>query len=123
MFVKSIVVHIPFLNKVALKIIVYVLTSLKVPSIRQKFRKHKPRGYWRDITHKRKFFVDIAAEKGFDPYVVENWVKVTNAELLEKKVSDKVIPNAGSDIVFRVAVYCGPLMDPCTGHCRRRFLN
>jgi len=57
-------------------------------------RDGKPKGYWKIRENRTKFFLDFAAEKGFDPYVPENWRNVTYTELREKKVSKEIIIEA-----------------------------
>jgi len=47
--------------------------------------KAKPAGYWSSELNQRKFFCDLAADLGFDPFATENWTKVT-----PKQVKDKV---------------------------------
>ncbi len=33
--------------------------------------------YWRSIENQRKFFIEFASQKGFDPLILENWDKMT----------------------------------------------
>ena len=47
--------------------------------------KAKPAGYWSSELNQPKFFCDLAADLGFDPFAAENWTKVT-----PKQVKDKV---------------------------------
>jgi len=46
----------------------------------------KPKGYWLRIENRRKFFCEFAAERGFDPLVVENWQNTMKKELDAKQV-------------------------------------
>ncbi len=44
--------------------------------------------YWRSTENQRKFFIEFAAKKGFDPLVPENWDKITtraSRKLVRKK--------------------------------------
>jgi len=49
-------------------------------------KRHKAKGYWRDPENKRKFFLEIAAEKGLDPYDPKTWQNITYANLRERNV-------------------------------------
>jgi len=44
------------------------------------------KGYWQNVENRRKFFIEFAKEKGFDPYDASNWLKVTTTQLKEKQV-------------------------------------
>ncbi len=48
--------------------------------------------YWRDAHNRRKFFVDFATQKGFDPLVSTNWENIQYKEIL-KKVKGKKNPS------------------------------
>ena len=48
-----------------------------------------PKGFWQDIENRRRFFLELAAEQGFDPYVAANWDQVTTAQIVAKKVKTK----------------------------------
>ena len=37
----------------------------------------KPKGYWLDDQNEKKLFIDFAATMGFDPFVAENWKRIT----------------------------------------------
>lgn len=50
--------------------------------------KVRPWGYWQDIENRRRFFLDFAEEQGFDPFVPENWHKVTHTQIVAKKVGE-----------------------------------
>lgn len=49
-------------------------------------KRSKKKGYWLDIANRREFFLNFAAEKGFDPYRPENWANVTVAQVAVRKV-------------------------------------
>ncbi len=40
--------------------------------------------YWTNHDNRRKFFVEFASQKGFDPLVPENWKNVKYKELFKK---------------------------------------
>ncbi len=40
--------------------------------------------YWSDALNRRKFFIEFATQKGFDPLVPENWRNITRKELAKK---------------------------------------
>ncbi len=40
--------------------------------------------YWSDANNQRKFFIEFASQKGFDPLVTENWNKVKPTEILQQ---------------------------------------
>lgn len=37
----------------------------------------KPKGYWHDSQNEKKLFIDFASSMGFDPFVADNWKRVT----------------------------------------------
>jgi hypothetical protein len=39
------------------------------------------KGHWSDNANCRKFFCDLAASKGFDPFVPDNWKKIKYADI------------------------------------------
>jgi len=45
-----------------------------------------PTGYWNDIENRRKFFLQVAQDMGFDPHDVKNWEKVSTAHIIARKV-------------------------------------
>ncbi len=48
--------------------------------------------YWSDALNRRKFFIEFASQKGFDPLVASNWENVQYQEILKeikKKNSQK----------------------------------
>lgn len=45
--------------------------------------------YWQAVANRRKFFVDIADDKGFDPMVADNWYALTLEEVIQHKVRKK----------------------------------
>jgi len=49
----------------------------------------KPANYWDSIEHQRKYFLDYAAIKGFDPLDATNWNSVTYGEITAVQV-DKI---------------------------------
>ena len=46
-----------------------------------------PKGYWRDIENRKKFFCDLAKELGFDPSDAQNWASVSYHYVAMKPVS------------------------------------
>ncbi len=40
--------------------------------------------YWRSIGNQRKFFIEFAAQQGFDPLVPGNWDKITIRAIIKK---------------------------------------
>lgn len=47
---------------------------------------HKPKGYWENIENRKKYFLNFAAEAGFDPLLQRNWDSVTASQICTKKV-------------------------------------
>jgi len=56
---------------------------LAVGSIRSS-KKRKPTGYWNDIRNCRRFFEDIAKEKGFDPLDFRSWDSLGYTNILKR---------------------------------------
>jgi len=46
----------------------------------------KPKGYWKDIENRKKFFLEFASRHGFDAASPEGWSNVTNIQLLNNQV-------------------------------------
>lgn len=46
----------------------------------------KPKGYWNNIENRRKFFIDFAKQRGFDPFKPENWAHIARVEITKNKV-------------------------------------
>jgi len=46
----------------------------------------RSKGFWDNKDNRRQFFLELANELGFDPMVPENWHKVSDAQILAKKV-------------------------------------
>lgn len=44
-----------------------------------------PVGYWSKAENRKKFLVEFAKEKGFDPEVADNWTSVLQSDLAKKK--------------------------------------
>ncbi len=42
--------------------------------------------YWRGIENQRKFFIEFASQKGFDPLVPENWDKINIADIRKQVI-------------------------------------
>ncbi len=40
--------------------------------------------YWKDTHNRRKFFIEFAAQKGFDPLVAENWNNIKTKDISEQ---------------------------------------
>ncbi len=40
--------------------------------------------YWGNVHNRRKFFVEFALQKGFDPLLPENWNNVKTKDILEQ---------------------------------------
>ena len=47
--------------------------------------KNKPKGFWKDVSNRRKFFIDLAKEIGFNHLDAEGWHRVTHAQIFKKK--------------------------------------
>jgi hypothetical protein len=45
----------------------------------------RPKGYW-TAANRRKFFIEFAQQKGFDPFVTENWNSVTGMQIRNAQV-------------------------------------
>jgi hypothetical protein len=41
---------------------------------------------WADEKERRQFFIDLAATKGFNPFVAENWYSITAEQVRREKV-------------------------------------
>ena len=41
----------------------------------------RPKGYWSDVGNQRRFFIQFAEAKGFDPYDWAQWEKVSRAQI------------------------------------------
>eukprot|EP00026_Physarum_polycephalum_P001465 Phypoly_transcript_01467.p1 GENE.Phypoly_transcript_01467~~Phypoly_transcript_01467.p1 ORF type:complete len:1055 (+),score=143.84 Phypoly_transcript_01467:198-3362(+) len=48
-------------------------------------------GYWKSVSNRRKFFLEIAEEKGFDPLLAADWYSLTLEEVLENKSATLVL--------------------------------
>ncbi len=44
----------------------------------------KRKGYWKSAANRRNFFIEFASQKGFDPFVHDNWDNVTYKDIHEK---------------------------------------
>jgi len=73
--------NIFLLNRLTNSSFPYVVLPLRRP-----VRTKNPKGFWREIINRKKFFSDFAAAMQFDPLVAENWAKVTNTQFREKGV-------------------------------------
>lgn len=62
------------------------MDNTALPFRRPKTKASTPRGFWKSSENRRKFFIEFAQEKGFDPMVPENWHNITWAEFRAKKV-------------------------------------
>jgi len=47
---------------------------------------YKPKGYWRDLENRKRFFTELAEENGFDPLDAKKWRKVSRTVIAQKKV-------------------------------------
>jgi len=47
-----------------------------------------PNGHWRSLENRRQFFLELAKEWNFDPFVAENWNNVSHVNVKRKKVSE-----------------------------------
>jgi len=47
-------------------------------------KKHKGKGYWKEMQNRIQFFVEFAKEQGFDPLVPDNWYNVTQKQIISK---------------------------------------
>jgi len=62
-----------------------VFIVLGMPLHKPKVPVH-PRGYWRNIENRRKFFLGLAEVLGFDPTVSDNWNALTQKYVAKNKV-------------------------------------
>ncbi len=46
--------------------------------------------YWRDAHNRRKFFIEFASQKGFDPLVPTNWENVQRREMIKQVKRKKI---------------------------------
>lgn len=51
-------------------------------------RSRSPTGHWSDIENRRRFFIDFAAEAGFDPADADAWNGITVARIHAKVSRD-----------------------------------
>jgi len=58
-----------------------------LPKIRRTNATIKPKLFWHNIEHRKKFLEEFAQDKGFDPYISSNWAAITTKELKDSKVS------------------------------------
>lgn len=63
-----------------------------------------PKGYWKHLENRQKFFLDFAKRKDFDPYVAENWESVALADLKGFKVF--LCPTELRSSMFRYGECC-----------------
>ncbi len=40
--------------------------------------------FWRNAYNRRKFFIEFASQKGFDPLVPEHWEKIQKREMIKQ---------------------------------------
>ncbi len=45
--------------------------------------------YWNTVHNRRKFFVEFATQKGFDPLVASNWENIQYREMVKKVKREK----------------------------------
>ncbi len=45
--------------------------------------------YWRNSHNRRKFFIEFASQKGFDPLVAANWENVQRMEMVKQVIREK----------------------------------
>jgi len=63
-----------------------LLVMLATPMRKTKTTKStRPKGYW-TAANRRKFFIEFAQQKGFDPFVTENWNSVTGMQIRNAQV-------------------------------------
>lgn len=63
-----------------------VILVIKRESSSNSVGEKKGKGYWAEITNRRAFFCEFAAEKSFDPLIADNWNSVTKRQVVAKKV-------------------------------------
>jgi len=88
--------------------------------------KKMPTGFWRNIENRKKFFLDFAAERGFDPMKVENWDNISHADMKIRKVFLNLPPFVNYHrftLDFpRVELGCWLSSEDFAVHCRRHSL-
>ncbi len=62
------------------------------------------------MDNRRNFFIEFAAQKGFDPLVATNWDNVTYDEFFAKVIIDIYTEKRGTNSIRVVVVYC--IMEP-----------
>lgn len=45
--------------------------------------------HWKSVANRRKFFVDLAHERGFEPLEAHKWYPLTLEEVLDNKVKQE----------------------------------
>jgi hypothetical protein len=72
------------------------------------------KGHWKDINNCRRFFCELAASKGFDPFVASNWYQVTHIDVITAGVCSFCV---AISIMFTLALLKGQ------GMLTHRFKN
>jgi hypothetical protein len=57
--------------------------------------------YWDDPKRRRKFFIEFAKEKGFNPLVAENWYSVPPSEIKSRTVREKTLKYINKRIQYK----------------------
>ena len=59
-------------------------TQITAWPLQRPISRHRPEGYWEDIENRKSFFLELAKEKGFDPYQPQNWYKVSPGQIARR---------------------------------------
>jgi len=78
-------ISFPILYKNGFFLFIYFLIGRLMP-LRRPHSIKRSKGFWENKDNRRQFFLELAKELGFDPMVPENWRKVSDAQILAKKV-------------------------------------
>jgi len=56
----------------------------------------RSRGYWQNLDNRKRFFKEYAAERGFNPTLIDNWRTVTVDDIVARKGMGPLIWYNGS---------------------------
>jgi len=66
----------------------------------------KPKGYWKDMENRKKFFLEFASRHGFDAASPEGWSNVTNIQLLNNQVYPLLLLSLTSFNLSSLTFHC-----------------
>ncbi len=58
--------------------------------------------YWNNVYNRRKFFIEFASQKGFDPLVAANWKNVRCSEMIKQVKEKKKHEGEEIEIEFKI---------------------